>query len=373
MKKQAWSLAVLLLAGLFSVSACLSTTEPRAERDARIGRVSLDGSRFEVQAGLAAVRSIEHGSLTLWASAPDITVEAELAADVSELTLSVQNAMPGAVLQVLSGNPSRVETVERDLPTRSAWLLEGVGGKRLRLRVAPPDADDADTFEFGLLSDIQSGIDFLYEIHDRINLEPNLRFVLGAGDLTQQGTEAQLREYQRQLEGLNVPYYTTLGNHELGTTPPPFQDFFGRGSFHFIFRGVHFSLLDSGSATIDPMVYTWLDEWLEAAKSSVHIVAMHIPPIDPIGVRNGSFASRNEAAKLLRTLALKGVDLTLYGHIHSYYEFENAGISARISGGGGAIPERFDKVGRHFVVVRVDPVSQEISTRRVDVKGPGRG
>ena len=65
---------------------------------------------------------------------------------------------------------------------------------------------------------------------------------------------------------------------------------------------------------------------------------MHIPPVDPIGVRNGSFANRNEAAKLLTRLARGGVDLTLYGHIHSYYAFENAGIPAHISGGGGAIP-----------------------------------
>ena len=81
---------------------------------------------------------------------------------------------------------------------------------------------------------------------------------------------------------------------------------------------------------------------------------MHIPPIDPIGVRNGSWASRSEAAKLLGRLAEGRVDLTLYGHVHSYYEFDNAGIPAFISGGGGAIPERFDRIGRHFMVFEVD-------------------
>jgi 3',5'-cyclic AMP phosphodiesterase CpdA len=81
---------------------------------------------------------------------------------------------------------------------------------------------------------------------------------------------------------------------------------------------------------------------------------MHIPPLDPVGVRNGAFANRNEAAKLLARLAGGNVDLTLYGHIHSYYRFDNAGIDAHISGGGGAIPERFDDVGRHYLVVTVD-------------------
>jgi hypothetical protein len=84
---------------------------------------------------------------------------------------------------------------------------------------------------------------------------------------------------------------------------------------------------------------------------------MHIPPIDPIGVRNGSFADRNEAAKLLTKLADGRVDLTLYGHVHSYYAFSNASIPAYISGGGGAIPERFDGMGRHYLTFDVDPAA----------------
>ncbi len=127
-------------------------------------------------------------------------------------------------------------------------------------------------------------------------------------------------------------------------------------------------MLDSASATIDPLVYDWLEGWLSEGRERVHVVAMHIPAIDPIGVRSGSFASRNEAAKLLTRLANGRVDLTLYGHIHSYYDFDNAGIPAYISGGGGAIPERFDQIGRHFLVFDVDPNAgiQDVKVVRVD-------
>ena len=99
----------------------------------------------------------------------------------------------------------------------------------------------------------------------------------------------------------------------------------------------------------------WLDGWLAAGRGNVHVVGMHIPPLDPSGIRNGAFASRGEASKLLAKLAAGGVDLTLYGHVHSYYAFENAGIPAYVSGGGGSIPERFDGMGRHYLVVDVDP------------------
>jgi hypothetical protein len=67
-------------------------------------------------------------------------------------------------------------------------------------------------------------------------------------------------------------------------------------------------------------------------------------------------------------MARENVDLTLYGHIHSYYSFTNAGIPAFISGGGGAIPETFDGVGRHYLAVDVDPGEgvREVSLVRVD-------
>jgi hypothetical protein len=94
---------------------------------------------------------------------------------------------------------------------------------------------------------------------------------------------------------------------------------------------------------------------------------MHIPPLDPIGVRNGAFASRGEAAALLARFAERGVDLTLYGHIHSYYAFDNAGIPAFISGGGGAIPERFDDMGRHFMRFEIDPDRGLVGRRVVRV------
>jgi hypothetical protein len=117
---------------------------------------------------------------------------------------------------------------------------------------------------------------------------------------------------------------------------------------------VSFTLLDSASASVDPAVYDWLDVWLGRAKGGVHVVATHIPPTDPFGIRNQSWASRDEAAKFLVKLAEGRVDLTLYGHVHSYLEFENAGIPAFISGGGGANPERFDHIGRHFMVFDID-------------------
>jgi Icc protein len=319
----------------------------------------------EVEDGHAVVRQLDVGSLSLWASAPRLRIAVRfLRPPPDELLVSIYNCMPEAQLS----GPVPVLESGRDA-AGVCWFRLGplAGSAALDLRVEPPDSEPAKPFRFAVMSDVQEAIDDVQDIYDVLNLEPDVDFLLGAGDLTQRGTAEQLERFARELESLRIPYYTTLGNHELGQSPTLYHQYFGRGSQSFAYKGVRFTLLDSASATLDPIVFDWLEDWLTLGANQLHVVAMHIPPLDPIGVRNGAFASRNEAAKLLARLATAGVDLTLYGHIHSYYRFDNAGIPAFISGGGGAIPERFDQIGRHFLVVDADPVAQSFQVRVVRV------
>jgi len=350
--------AVLLMLG------CVRPAKERAERDQDVGKATSAELDVRVAHGLAAVRVLEPGHLVLWSSAPGWELELDARA-AGSLRLDVENCMSDVELSALT-NAARVTRVSSELPTRKTFELELPEGSS-RFRLAAPDAGDRGTWKFALMSDVQEAIDEVQDIYQRVNEEDDVRFLLGAGDLTQQGTVGQLRRFRDELASLDVPYYTTLGNHELGTNPPAYHDYYGRGNFQFVFRGVVFTLVDSASATLDPLVYDWLDGWLARGKNSVHVVGMHIPPLDPTGVRNGAFASRGEAAALLARLAESRVDLTLYGHIHSYYEFDNAGIPAFISGGGGAIPERFDDMGRHFMVMDIDADRGVVGTRVVRV------
>jgi predicted phosphodiesterase len=346
--------------------ACVRPTEQRAERDLEIGRASSGGLSVRVSGGLAAVRGLAADRLTLWSGAPGWDLE--LTSDGPRvLTLELENVMRSAELVLLEPSGQGLTPLGGDIVTAKRYGLELSAGVT-RLRLAAPGAERPGAFRFALMSDVQEAIGAVQDLFQRMNQEPDLEFLLGAGDLTEQGSVKELERYQEELRSLELPYYTTLGNHELGANPPAFQDYFGRASFHFRHRGVAFTLLDSGSATLDPLVDGWVDEWLAQARDDVHIVGMHIPPLDPVGVRNGAFASRSEAAALLARFAQARVDLTLYGHIHSYYSFDNAGIPAFISGGGGALPERFDTVGRHFLVIEVDAARgvTGVSRGRVD-------
>jgi 3',5'-cyclic-AMP phosphodiesterase len=353
-------LGVLLLGG------CLRPSHERARRDERVGIADIGSVRVTVDEGRAVVRELAPDRVVLWESAPSISLSLSWSGPPPiELTLEVMNCMPGAELEA---PPGALLLDSGRANGRCTFRLGSIeADPNLALRIAPPAARDVAPFQFAVLSDVQEAITRVQDIYAVLEREPDLDFLLGAGDLTEQGTRAELERFERELRTLSIPYYTTLGNHELGVSPSLFQDYFGRGSQSFTHRGVRFTLLDSASATIDPIVFDWLDEWLDAGANQAHVVAMHIPPLDPVGVRNGAFANRNEAAKLLGRLAAADVDLTLYGHIHSYYHFENAGIAAHVSGGGGAIPERFDDIGRHFLVVAVDPMTQDLAVRVVRV------
>jgi hypothetical protein len=173
------------------------------------------------------------------------------------------------------------------------------------------------------------------------------------GDLTSSGTRDELVRFQEQLRGLAVPMFATRGNHELGDDPIYFTRLFGRANFHFVFKGLEVSMVDSGNAGLDPLVYDWLEDWIAGVGDGDHIFLTHLPPLEPVGTRSGSFRSRKEAGKLISILGRGGLDGLFFGHVHSLYSYSLAGVPAWISGGGGAIPERMDGVERHFLRVTV--------------------
>jgi 3',5'-cyclic-AMP phosphodiesterase len=354
-----------------ALSACVRPAEERTLADLEVGVADDgDGLSIEIQDGAAQVRAIGGGGISLWAQAPIVRAEAR-AEVASAVTLAMENCMPGAELRALaSGRPLPVTALGGERPTVCRFALELPGGDQVDLELAPPDAGVVERFRFAAMGDIQTALPEVGDVFARIDGEPGLRFVVSMGDLVEDG---QLDEYDllvEKLKELDIPYFSTIGNHELRANLDRWHDLFGRYNVHFTFKGVAFSFVDSGNASIDPLVYDWLEDWLTEAEATVHIFGTHYPPIDPVGARQGSFRSRKEAAKLLAMLAGGAVDLTLYGHIHSYYAYSNAGIPAYISGGGGALPEKLDGIGRHFLVVEANPPGRvdSVGVVRVDAE-----
>jgi Icc-related predicted phosphoesterase len=348
--RRAWIAALTLF-------ACLSPGGERAALDGEVGRGEGHGAEITVDDGLAAVRAVEDGTLRLWASAPVLSMRVHFDDDAAEAwDVIIDNSLADAALSVTTqgGEAIAVQTLASEFPTRRHFRFPLGQNRDFVLSLRPPDADDPSAFRFALLSDVQEALDRVQDIYARIDADDSIRFVLSAGDLTDKGTAEEHDRFQRELRELSVPFYATLGNHDVVAGDGIYQRYFGRGNFRFVYRGVQFTLLDSASASIEPAVYDMLSGWLDEGVNRAHVVAMHIPPLDPVGERNAAFGSRNEAGALLERLAAGRVDLTLYGHIHAHHDFSNAGIPAVVSGGGGAHPEKMAGIGRHYVTVDID-------------------
>lgn len=362
--KLAMAGALALLAG---ASACSRPGEERAYAELEIGHETQpDGLAVTVAGGLARIARAAPGELTLWSQAPALELSLTVpAAAAGGWSIEAQNVPADCELSVDGGAPIAASAQQR---TTSRFLVSLPAGEH-QLRIAPPDAATSGTFRFLALADIQTALPEVHEVFATMNKVPGARFAVFMGDLTDR---AELEEYllaEQQLATLQMPFYATLGNHELWQDPDRFFSRFGRASFHFEYRGVAFTFADSGDAGLDPIVEGWVDGWLAQSREQVHVFLSHFPPIDPSGARDGSYRSHRDGHRLLGKLARGGVDLTLFGHIHTFIAYENAGIPSYISGGGGARQEQWDGISaRHFLVIDVSAGDgiEAVAIRRVE-------
>jgi DNA repair exonuclease SbcCD nuclease subunit len=201
-----------------------------------------------------------------------------------------------------------------------------------------------------------------------VNGDPAVEFLVSGGDLVDTGSATE--EWDRTmsaLAALRVPLYGINGNHELnGGDGEEHHARFGRMNASFAYGGVRFVLVDSGSGTLADRVWSFVDGEL-ADESSMSVFVTHIPPLDPDPVRQGGLSSVHEGEALLAMLARRGVDLALYGHLHTFVATHQAGIPTWVSGGGAVSNTRLDDLGRHILFVELDPADGAVSVTRRDL------
>jgi Icc-related predicted phosphoesterase len=335
---------------VLALMACTRPGEERALEELDVGAAALGSTTVEAAGGLAAIRELRAGYLEVWSQTPDLTLR--FTPDSAQTwRIVARNTLVDAVLT----DGAHVYAREPDgFPTVATFVVPLAAGAHT-LRIAPPDADRVERYRVAAMADIQTALPIVDDVFRAISAVPDLRFVVAMGDITERGEVDEFDQFERQLGYLTIPFYTTLGNHELWAPASRFYDRYGRASFHFAFKGAAFTFVDTGSTGLDPIVETWLDGWLAEARDQLHVFLTHVPPLDPFGGRYGSFRSAEDARRLIARLVEGNVDLALYGHIHTYEPYSNAGIPAYISGGGGAMPMKWDGIDRHFLAVTLDP------------------
>jgi 3',5'-cyclic AMP phosphodiesterase CpdA len=348
---------------------CVAEPEERALRNAELGRAETARWRFVDEAGLTHVREATDTALTVRASAAELSFTLDrLDPALDALTLRLWNLRPGLQLQgapgvlTVDGAPTP-GTPDAALTLGAAFTVHFPAGlDRVELRsVAPPPGD----FTFLALGDIQEAIGGFGTVVDRMNQETDADFLLLLGDLTNRTGTDELDAIEAAFSRLALPVYATPGNHDCYTSDG-YQRRFGRTNYSFTHRGARFTSLDSGSGTLASTTWDAVPGWLDAGRAQLHVLFTHIPVTERNGVRGGQWASRREARHALSVFGEAGVDLLLSGHVHSYDAYEAGGIPAFIAGGGGASPEAFDGIGRHYLRVEVRGGVPNVSVVRVD-------
>ncbi len=195
------------------------------------------------------------------------------------------------------------------------------------------------SFRFAILGDTRTYTASHQSVVDRIAiLAPD--FYLNTGDLVEDGARPDqwdtFFEIEKELLA-NVPFFPTLGNHEVNH-----QNYFdlfylprNERWYSFDYGNAHFVCLEvDGYASYNPgsEQYRWLKNDLESADRLWKFVFFHIPPYSS-GAHGNDSGVINALTPLFEQY---GVDIVFNGHDHDYERSVVNGVTYIVSGGGGA-------------------------------------
>jgi outer membrane protein assembly factor BamB/calcineurin-like phosphoesterase family protein len=178
-------------------------------------------------------------------------------------------------------------------------------------------------FRFAFISDTHIGSpnggaeeDLRRTVAD-INAMSNIDFVVITGDITELGTDAELKLAKRILDSLHIPYYIIPGNHDTGWSESgglSFTKTFGYDKFFFKHKGINFIGCASGpyvrmsDGHVPRDAMNWMQEKLKKIKKEEPVIFLNHYPLD-----NG-LDNWYEVIDLLKT---KNTILVLCGHGHN--------------------------------------------------------
>ncbi len=345
---------VFLTASLFLIMSCGQDDFDKISLDEQCGLYKGHGIEIETSKGLSKINSVEEGSIKLKLLAPHVDFHVTTDEIPPEWKISMENCMPDSNLSIAAGDEPFVivQKTATKKKTTIEWNIILQPNSIYNLSIATEFGSSAGEFKLALLSDIQ-GTDNR-DIYKQINSDTSIMFMVSAGDITEDGSLTEFDNFLKNIDTLEIPFYSAPGNHDMFSEPINWYKKIGSYTTHFTYKNVRFTFLDSSDETIDPTVYRWFNKWLDEGREYTHILVSHYPPFDPVGIRNGNLRSSAEGAKFVGMLADGKIDLALYGHIHTYHKYENAGILSYISGGGGGIQGFTNPFGRHYLVITAD-------------------
>ena len=191
----------------------------------------------------------------------------------------------------------------------------------------------AQTFKFAFLSDTHIGgptaaEDLRRTVQD-INANASLSFVVITGDITEFGSDEELKLAKQILDSLNKPWHIIPGNHDSNWSESgsnSFRKVFGAETFSFTYNGYLFAGTSSGPnmrmgpGQVPRENIVWLDSVLNNTdKPEMPVIYLNHYPQD---------SSQNNWYDAIDRLKKKNVQMILHGHGHNNRRFNYDGIPA---------------------------------------------
>lgn len=209
----------------------------------------------------------------------------------------------------------------------------------------------AQNFKYAFVTDTHVGTatgeeDLRRTVTD-INQQNDIDFVLITGDITEMGTNEELKLAKEILAGLNKPYYVIPGNHDTGWSESGGVSFittFGYDKFTFDHKGYRFIACASGpyvrmsDGHIPRDAAVWLDSLLKKTPQSMPIVFVNHYPID------NSLDNWYEVTDQLKT---RNIQYAICGHGHQNKAYNFEGIAATM---GRSNLRATDSIGGYNIV-----------------------
>lgn len=150
-------------------------------------------------------------------------------------------------------------------------------------------------FRFAFISDTHIGSpngsaeeDLRRTVRD-INAMNDVAFVVLTGDITELGTNEEIKLAKQILDSLDIPWYIIPGNHDTGWSESGgvmFTTVFGYDKFSFEFNGIKFLGCASGpyvrmsDGHVPRDAVNWLDKELKKVKKNQPVIFLNHYPID---------------------------------------------------------------------------------------------
>lgn len=230
-------------------------------------------------------------------------------------------------------------------------------------------------FSFIVCGDSHGNKEVYQKIIQKVN-ESQAKFLIDLGDISKVGAESEFIDFKSLVNGLKIPYYIVIGNHDVLNGDTFFKKYFGDTYYSWDYDDVHFVVLDNvtDENAFDIGQLDWLENNLQSHKDNLVFIFVHKPPKCPfVSSDLLEFEGEKSDQRIDRFLDIAKkykVDKIYSGHIHNQLNYSQAGISITITGGAGGPIHNVPIFGQgeffHYILVKIEDMEYTEEVVRVE-------